>query len=67
MADNPHAQQAPHDNDLAGSTQMFRRFVDDQPAGGPAAATSPGPRVGLILGGVVAVAVLVAVVWLALG
>ncbi|WP_030237817.1 MULTISPECIES: hypothetical protein [unclassified Streptomyces] len=63
MANN----QAPQGNhDPAGSTQMFRAFVDE-PQGRRAAATgSSGPRVGLILGVVVAVAVVAAVAWLAL-
>ncbi|AKH83353.1 hypothetical protein AA958_15315 [Streptomyces sp. CNQ-509] len=74
MAHNPQGQQPdPHD-DPAGSTQMFRAFVDE--GGGPqargpqqpaAAAASSGPRVGMIIGIVVAVAVLAGVVWLAVG
>ncbi|MFI6857366.1 hypothetical protein [Streptomyces sp. NPDC050416] len=61
--------QAPQGNhDPAGSTQMFRAFVDEAPQGRQAAATSGGgPRIGLILGVVVAVAVIAAVAWLALG
>ncbi|MFJ9588870.1 hypothetical protein [Streptomyces acidicola] len=54
-------------NDPAGSTQMFRAFVDE-PQGRqqqPAAASS-GPRIGVIVGVVVAVAVVAAVIWLAL-
>ncbi|GAA4307687.1 hypothetical protein GCM10023086_26330 [Streptomyces venetus] len=64
MANN----QAPQGNhDPAGSTQMFRAFVDEEPRGRQAAATgSSGPRVGLILGVVVAVAIVAAVAWLAL-
>ncbi|WP_215456775.1 hypothetical protein [Streptomyces sp. ATCC 21386] len=65
MADN----QNPQGNyDPAGSTQMFRAFVDETPAGGRrAAATGPsGPRVGVIVGVIAAVAVVAAVVWLAL-
>ncbi|MET9391969.1 hypothetical protein ABZY20_16400 [Streptomyces sp. NPDC006624] len=64
MANN----QAPQGNhDPAGSTQMFRAFVDEAPQGRQAAATgSSGPRVGLILGVVVAVAIVAAVAWLAL-
>ncbi|MBR8642488.1 hypothetical protein KEF29_32265 [Streptomyces tuirus] len=64
MANN----QAPQGNhDPAGSTQMFRAFVDEAPRGRQAAAASGGgPRVGLILGVVVAVAVIAAVAWLAL-
>lgn len=64
MADN----QNPQGNyDPAGSTQMFRAFVDETPAGGRQAATgSSGPRVGVIVGVIAAVAVVAAVVWLAL-
>ncbi|GHA64413.1 hypothetical protein GCM10010330_16600 [Streptomyces tendae] len=55
-------------NDPAGSTQMFRAFVDDAPQGRQAApAASSGPRVGLIVGIVAAVIVVAAVAWLALG
>ncbi|WP_320784780.1 hypothetical protein [Streptomyces sp. CRN 30] len=61
--------QGPQGNyDPAGSTQMFRAFVDED---GPqtrqsAAPGSSGPRVGLIIGVVVAVVVIAAVAWLAL-
>ncbi|MCZ0988241.1 MULTISPECIES: hypothetical protein [Streptomyces] len=62
--------QGPQGNyDPAGSTQMFRAFVDEAPQGGrqqAAAASSSGPRIGLIIGVVVAVAVVAAVAWLAL-
>ena len=60
--------QGPEGNyDPAGSTQMFRAFVDETPQGGPQqqAATSAGPRIGLIVGVVVAVLVVAAVVYLA--
>jgi hypothetical protein len=54
-------------NDPAGSTQMFRAFVDEAPQGRrQQAAASSGPRLGLIIGVVVAVAVVAAVAWLAL-
>ncbi|MEU9167076.1 hypothetical protein AB0D34_04630 [Streptomyces sp. NPDC048420] len=67
MADN----QGPQGNyDPAGSTQMFRAFVDEGPQGRQQptapAATSGGPRIGLIIGVVVAVAIVAAVAWLAL-
>jgi hypothetical protein len=64
MANN----QAPQGNhDPAGSTQMFRAFVDEAPQGRQAAAqSSSGPRIGVILGVVVAVAIVAAVAWLAL-
>lgn len=71
MAHNPHAPQGPEGHhDPAGSTQMFRAFVDDgepqrqQPA---AAASSGGPKTGLIIGVVAVVVILAAVAWLALG
>ncbi|MGW1808514.1 hypothetical protein [Streptomyces sp. NPDC002078] len=61
--------QGPQGNyDPAGSTQMFRAFVDEAPQGRqqqPAAASS-GPRIGLIIGVVVAIAVVAGVAWLAL-
>ncbi|MET9414935.1 hypothetical protein ABZY03_12290 [Streptomyces klenkii] len=73
---NPH-QQNPESYDPAGSTQMFRAFVDEgqggpaSPAGGRRAAPAPtrssGPRAGVIVGVIAAVAVVAAVVWLALG
>ncbi|WJV47691.1 hypothetical protein [Streptomyces flavofungini] len=73
MAHNPHAPQgAPGpegQHDPAGSTQMFRAFVDEPPQGGRAqrqAAAPAGPRIGLIVGVVVAIAVVAAVAWLAL-
>ncbi|GAA5049044.1 hypothetical protein [Streptomyces sp. SID10815] len=61
--------QGPQGNhDPAGSTQMFRAFVDDAaPQGGrQQPQTSSGPRIGLIVGVVVAVVVVAAVAWLAL-
>ncbi|AJE41452.1 hypothetical protein [Streptomyces nodosus] len=59
--------QGPQGNhDPAGSTQMFRAFVDESPQGEQTASASSGPRVGLILGVVVAVVIVVAVAWLAL-
>jgi hypothetical protein len=62
MANN----QGPQGNhDPAGSTQMFRAFVDEAPQGRQAAAPA-GPRIGLIVGVVVAVVVIAAVAWLAL-
>ncbi|MBB1243175.1 hypothetical protein GL263_06290 [Streptomyces durbertensis] len=70
MAHNPHAPQGPQGgHDPAGSTQMFRAFVDE---GTPRQAAAPppatrGPRVGLIAGVVAAVVVLGAIVWLAMG
>ncbi|MFE1287649.1 hypothetical protein [Streptomyces sp. NPDC058751] len=59
--------QGPEGNyDPAGSTQMFRAFVDEAPQGRQQQAAAPaGPRVGLIVGVVLAVAVLAGVAWLA--
>ncbi|MDT0342020.1 hypothetical protein [Streptomyces litchfieldiae] len=72
MAHNPHAPQppqGPQDHDPAGSTQMFRAFVNDDAATRQATpgTPAPGPRVGLIVGVVVAIVVLAVVAWLALG
>ncbi|MEU7060127.1 hypothetical protein [Streptomyces sp. NPDC046197] len=59
--------QGPQGNyDPAGSTQMFRAFVDEAPQGRQQQAASSGPRIGLIVGIVVAVAVVAALAWLAL-
>ncbi|WP_225826747.1 hypothetical protein [Streptomyces naphthomycinicus] len=59
--------QGPQGNyDPAGSTQMFRAFVDEAPAAPQQQAASSGPRVGLIIGVVVALAVVAGVAWLAL-
>ncbi|MFJ9633166.1 hypothetical protein ACIQPR_12715 [Streptomyces sp. NPDC091280] len=66
MANNT---QGPEGNyDPAGSTQMFRAFVDETPQGGhqQQAAASAGPRIGLIVGVVVAVLVVAAVVYMAM-
>ncbi|ANW19149.1 hypothetical protein [Streptomyces clavuligerus] len=72
MAHNPHAPQGQDPQgyqDPAGSTQMFRAFVDEgAPAGRRSAAAAPqssGPRAGLIIGVVAGVVVLGAVAWLA--
>ncbi|MFE7134362.1 hypothetical protein ACFVIM_26230 [Streptomyces sp. NPDC057638] len=72
MAHNPHAPQGqgPEGNyDPAGSTQMFRAFVDDGAPQGRRQAAPPqssGPRVGLIAGVVAVIVVVAAVAWLAL-
>ncbi|MCT9079384.1 hypothetical protein [Streptomyces fulvoviolaceus] len=59
--------QGPQGNhDPAGNTQMFRAFVDEAPQGQQQQAASGGPRVGLIIGVIVAVAIVAAVAWLAL-
>ncbi|MFI5684700.1 hypothetical protein [Streptomyces sp. NPDC051636] len=59
--------QGPQGNyDPAGSTQMFRAFVDEAaPQGRQRAAAPAGPRVGLIAGIVAAIAIVAAVAWLA--
>ncbi|MFB9466305.1 hypothetical protein [Streptomyces cinereospinus] len=63
MANN----QGPQGNhDPAGSTQMFRAFVDEAPRGRQPAAAPAGPRIGLIVGVVAAVVIVAAVAWLAL-
>ncbi|MDX2645897.1 hypothetical protein OG937_22125 [Streptomyces sp. NBC_00510] len=48
--------------DPAGNTQMFRAFVDEEPAQAQAAG---GNKTGLIVGIVAAVVVIAAVVWFA--
>ena len=59
--------QGPQGNhDPAGSTQMFRAFVDEPQGRQQAAASSSGPRIGVIVGVIAAVVVVVAVAWLAL-
>lgn len=73
MAHNPHAPQGPDPSqDAAGSTQMFRAFVDEENGGasaqrrGAPEVQSSRPRVGLIVGVVIAVAVIVGAVVLAI-
>ncbi|AGP56669.1 hypothetical protein [Streptomyces rapamycinicus] len=67
MANNP---QSPNGNqDPAGSTQMFRAFVDEgtrQPQTSTGSGGG-GSRVGLIVGVIAAVVIVAAVAWLALG
>ncbi|MEU0332381.1 hypothetical protein [Streptomyces sp. NPDC006193] len=59
--------QGPQGNyDPAGSTQMFRAFVDEAPQGPQQQATSSGLRMGLIVGIVVVLAVVAGVALLAL-
>lgn len=60
---NTQGPQGTHDP--AGSTQMFRAFVDEAPRAQQQ--TSSGPRVGLIIGVIAAIAIVAAVAWLALG
>ncbi|MFF2651753.1 hypothetical protein [Streptomyces sp. NPDC058045] len=69
MAHNPQPQGPAGNQDPAGSTQMFRAFVDEgepQSRTQAAPASSGGPRTGVIVGIVVAVVVFAAVAWLAL-
>jgi len=62
---NPQNPQGNHDP--AGSTQMFRAFVDEGPQGRQPEPVAPaGPRIGLIVGIVAAVVIVAAVAWLAL-
>ncbi|MFG3113056.1 hypothetical protein ACGF4C_01530 [Streptomyces sp. NPDC048197] len=71
MATNPQ-NQADGNYDPAGSTQMFRAFVDEggTPQAGarraPAPQQSAGPRVGVIVGVIVALLVVAGAAWLAL-
>jgi hypothetical protein len=69
MAHNPQAPQGPNQGDPAGSTQMFRAFVDEgasRPGNRQAQAPAPaGPRIGVIVGIVVVLVVLAGVAWLA--
>ncbi|WP_328537915.1 hypothetical protein [Streptomyces sp. NBC_00344] len=70
MAHNPQAPQGPEGNyDPAGSTQMFRAFVDDGvPQGAQPAAPQQqaGPRIGLIVAVVAVIVVLIGVAALAI-
>ncbi|MEE1803608.1 hypothetical protein ACIQVO_35090 [Streptomyces sp. NPDC101062] len=67
MAHNPQAPQGPEGTpDPAGSTQMFRAFVDDgEPQRRQAPPQQSGPKAGVIIGVVAAVVVLAVVAWLA--
>jgi hypothetical protein len=73
MAHNPHAPQGPDPSqDPAGSTQMFRAFVDEESGGASTQRGadpqrgSSGPRVGVIVGVVALVVIVAAAVWLAM-
>jgi hypothetical protein len=52
--------------DPAGSTQMFRAFVDERPAPAQAQQAAGRSRAGLIIGVVVALVVIIGVVALAM-
>ncbi|MFG1805271.1 hypothetical protein [Streptomyces sp. NPDC049040] len=60
MSNNPE-----NNYDPAGSTQMFRAFVDEQPPPAEVQRAQARPRTGLIIGLVIAVVVIVGVVVLA--
>lgn len=68
MAHNPQAPQGSQEPDPAGSTQMFRAFVDEEApqrrGGQPAPA---GPKVGMMVGVALGIVVLAVVAWLAFG
>jgi len=69
MAHNPEAPQGQNPQDPAGSTQMFRAFVDEagpQRSTPAAAPPSSGPRVGVVVGVIVVIAVVAVAAWLAL-
>ncbi|MGW0736370.1 hypothetical protein [Streptomyces sp. NPDC002851] len=70
MAHNPHAPQGPGpegQHDPAGSTQMFRAFVEEGAPQQQRATAPSGPRTGMIVGVALAVVIVAAAVaWLAL-
>jgi hypothetical protein len=68
MSANQQNQQGPENGyDPAGSTQMFRAFVDEEPrAAVQTQRAQARPRVGMIVGIVVGILVVVGVVALAL-
>lgn len=61
-----NTQNPQGNHDPAGSTQMFRAFVDEAAPQGRQQAAPAGPRIGLIVGVIAAVALVAAVAWLAL-
>lgn len=68
MAHNPQGPAPEGNYDPAGSTQMFRAFVDEPASQSrqQAAPAKSGPGAGLIIGIVLAVVIVVSVAWLAL-
>lgn len=65
MAHNPQAPQGPQ-HDPAGSTQMFRAFVDEEaPERRADRSASAGPRIGGIIGVALGITALAVVAWLA--
>ncbi|WP_225849788.1 hypothetical protein [Streptomyces sp. HPF1205] len=64
---SPQVPNGPDNNyDPAGSTQMFRAFVEEQPPAVQVQRAQARPRIGLIVGVVVALLVVVGVVALAM-
>ncbi len=61
-----HTQNPDNNYDPAGSTQMFRAFVDEQPAQAQVQQAQSRSRAGLVIGVVVALVVIVGVVALAM-
>jgi hypothetical protein len=61
-----HTPHADNNYDPAGSTQMFRAFVDEQPPAAEVQRAQTRGRAGLVIGVIIAVVVIAAVVALAL-
>jgi hypothetical protein len=61
-----HTPNPDNNYDPAGSTQMFRAFVDERPATAEVQRAESRSRVGLIVGVIVALVVIVGVVALAM-
>lgn len=67
MAHNPQGPAPEGNYDPAGSTQMFRAFVDEgEPQRRQQPAASSGPKTGVIVAVVAVVVILGAIAWLAL-
>jgi len=61
-----HTPNPDNNYDPAGSTQMFRAFVDERPATAEVQRAETRSRTGLVIGVVVALVVIIGVVALAL-
>jgi hypothetical protein len=61
-----HTPNADDNYDPAGSTQMFRAFVDEQPQPAEVQRAQTRSRAGLVIGVIIALVVVVAVVALAM-
>ncbi|MFI1091922.1 hypothetical protein [Streptomyces sp. NPDC020917] len=61
-----HTPNPDNNYDPAGSTQMFRAFVDERPATAEVQRAESRSRTGLVIGVVVALVVIIGVVALAL-